>query len=184
MPDLPSYAHCGMDIEVRERDVALSPPPHLETPREPEKGGYLEQSLSDNQWIFVHGSYRVFRHSTIPSLVGLLHLLPRETPALSAGCLVNCSPKMPRLGRVGNQCRDRVFQGFFSTAERRADIASLDYRGSFGDSLVSMPQPDSISSRVESVLVGPSTLLMLALAQHLSVLFYRTAVSGHTPSRW
>lgn len=42
----------------------------------------------------------------------------------------------------------------FPTAERRADIASLEYAGSFADSLVSMPQPDSISSRVESVLVG------------------------------
>jgi hypothetical protein len=77
--------------------------------------------------------------------------------------------KNAKVREVGNQCRDRnVFQGFFSTAERRADMASLDYAGSFGDSLVSMPQPDSISGRVESVLVGPSASLMLALPQHLT----------------
>src|SRR5215469_17930443 len=44
-----------------------------------------------------------------------------------------------------------------------------------------MPQPDSISSRVESVLVGPSASLMLALPQHLRVLFYRTAIRWTHP---
>jgi len=47
-----------------------------------------------------------------------------------------------------------MYSKVFSLLECRADIASLEYAGSFGDSLVSMPQPDSISSRVESVLVG------------------------------
>ena len=50
--------------------------------------------------------------------------------------------------------RQKCIPRFFSTAERRADIASPEYAGSFGDSLVSVPQPagalDSVLYTIET----------------------------------
>lgn len=141
-----------MDIEVRERDVALSPPPHLET-AERAREGRLSRAVS--VWQSVDFRTRIISRFPPVDDSKFGRAPPSPSPGNAgpiAGRLVNSSPKYQ--GReVGNRCRHRnVFQDFFSTAERRADIASLEYAGSFGDSLVSMPQPDS--SRVENVLVG------------------------------